>query len=566
MGGKPGPFNEAMGGARISSFASLADKAPLQSEKSPETNRDIMMEYSKRSGVYYGYVVLFAATVGKIFTSPGQSPCIGVAISPIRESLGFSRSYVALLYLVATTCSALSLPFTTGWAIDKWGTRKMVGVISIGVGAACFAISAATSWIHLLLAFYMLRFFGQGSLMNVSVTQINLWWVKRRGTMMGGAGACVSLMMLAGVPAFMDHNIETVGWRVTYQYMGYMCIFFMAPFGLAFYRFKPETYGMLPDGHIPPTDDGIICSSALDRAVCYGSKDVSSNATKTIYALPSALLGEKVQDEDQDHEEANTEDDGTGLQTTEDWDVKETLQNPTFWVFAISQLSAALTGTAFWFYLKEVLEEAGLSIETRKAMYPFLAVSSVLGRIVSGSMADRVEARWLVFGGLLTVCTALSLVPYMGYASAASDTAVSSHPGGGGKLLVFVVGMLQTTGGAFQMTAGNVVYANSFGRKNLGTIQTVASSCGVLGSAFGPFIWGVIRDLTGSYTLAFRLGAVLPALCAVGVFVRGKRPCRRRARRMREGETREVQNNLRQDKKTYVQIGDGVEDSEEGNF
>ena len=30
-------------------------------------------------------------------------------------------------------------------------------------------------------------------MMNVSIVAINLWWVKRRGVMMGIAGACVSL-------------------------------------------------------------------------------------------------------------------------------------------------------------------------------------------------------------------------------------------------------------------------------------------------------------------------------------------------------------------------------------
>mmetsp|Transcript_20151 Transcript_20151/g.45664 ORF Transcript_20151/g.45664 Transcript_20151/m.45664 type:complete len:551 (-) Transcript_20151:155-1807(-) len=550
-----------MGDEPDSCIETMRDGCP-RPKKKHASERDIIMECSQRFGVFYGYVVLFAATVGKIFTSPGQSPCIGVAIGSVRESLGFSRSHVAFLYLLATSCSALSLPFTTGRAIDAWGTRKMVVAIALGLGGACFVISAAASSFQLLLAFFMLRFFGQGSLMNVSVTQINLWWVKRRGTMMGGAGACVSLGMLAVVPAFMDHNIETVGWRVTYRYMGCLCIFFMAPFGWAFYRFQPEKYGMLPDGHILTTDP--ICSSELDRTVCYGSKDGTSNITKNSHALPSPKLGENVPEKDQNRAVFNTEDDGTGLQTAEDWDVKETLHNPTFWVFAISQLSQALTGTAFWFHLQEVLEEAGLSIEIRKAMYPFLAASSVLARIISGHLADSVEARWLVFGGLGTACAALSLVPYMGYPGVASDGAAPDPPGGGGVFLVFVVGMLQTTGSAFQMTAGNVVYANSFGRKHLGTIQTVASSCGVLGSAFGPFLWGTMRDLTGSYTLAFRFGAILPASCAIGVFLRGKRPRRMQARRIQGGERWEVRNDLEWDKKMYVQIGDCVGSDEKG--
>ena len=435
----------------------------------PAAKADCLIECTQSRGLFYGFVVLVAATVGKIFTSPGQSPCIGVAITPIRESLKQSRSDVTLLYLIATTCSAITLPWTTGRATDRWGPRKCVVPIALGLAAACFVVSSAHSWQQLLLAFYMLRFFGQGSLMNVSITEINYWWVKRRGVMMGFAGACVSLGMLALVPAFMDRSIASVGWRQTYVIMGTMCAVFMAPWGWLWYRDRPESYGLLPDGE---------------------------------------REGEEAPASDQN-----------ALQTTEDWPASEALCTGAFWVFAAARLSTSLTGTAFWFHLKEVLADAGLGANLQTSMYPFLAVSAVAGRFVSGYVADRFEARWIVLAALLMASSALFLVPLMGHHS-------ESHPGGGGNLLVFVVGMLMNVSSAFSATAGSVVYANNFGRKNLGTIQTVASSCAVLGSALGPFPWGVVRDMTGSFTLAFRLGAALPLLCAFGIILKGRRPAR----------------------------------------
>ena len=438
---------------------------------------DCLINYVQSCGLFYGFIVLITATVGKIFTSPGQSPCIGVAITPIRESLGITRSDVTLLYLVATTCSAITLPWTTGRAIDKLGPQKCVVAIALGLAAACFIVSTAYSRLHLLFAFFLLRFFGQGSLMNVSLTEINYWWVKRRGVMMGFAGACVSLGMLALVPAFMNHSIESVGWRKTYVLMGKACALFMAPWGFIWYRDRPETYGLQPDGEQPPAE---------------GMSD--------------------KEDEDE-----NITDDTNALQTTEDWTTGEALRTGAFWVFACARLSSALTGTAFWFHLKEVLSDAGLSENVQTSMYPFLAFSAVVGRFVSGYIADRVEARWILLGALCMSSVSLFLVPWMGYHSA-------SHPGGGGNALVFVVGILQTISSSFGATAGSVVYANNFGRKHLGTIQTFASSCGVLGSALGPFPWGVVRDMTGSYTLAFRLGAILPLVCACGVFLKGRRP------------------------------------------
>ena len=154
-----------------SDASSQTGQAPPRSQRA---RKDVVVDFFRvRFHLFYGFVVLVAATVGKIFTSPGQSPCIGVAITPIRDSLGLSRSSVTLLYLVATTASAATLPWTTGWAIDRFGPRASVVGIALGLAAACFVVSTAQTWPHLLVAFFMLRFFGQGSLMNVSITEIN---------------------------------------------------------------------------------------------------------------------------------------------------------------------------------------------------------------------------------------------------------------------------------------------------------------------------------------------------------------------------------------------------------
>ena len=65
---------------------------------------------ARRIPCFYGYVVLAAATCGKIMSAPGQSPCIGTQIDAIMASLGLSRTQISALYLVATLGSALLQP------------------------------------------------------------------------------------------------------------------------------------------------------------------------------------------------------------------------------------------------------------------------------------------------------------------------------------------------------------------------------------------------------------------------------------------------------------------------
>ncbi|MCF7927208.1 MAG: hypothetical protein K9L74_06530 [Candidatus Izimaplasma sp.] len=48
----------------------------------------------------------------------------------------------------------------------------------------------------------------------------------------------------------------------------------------------------------------------------------------------------------------------------------------------------------------------------------------------------------------------------------------------------------------------NVVWANYFGRKYLGSIRGAATVLMVIGSALGPLPFGINYDLTGNYTIA----------------------------------------------------------------
>jgi len=198
-------------------------------------------------GVHYGWVVLAVATLGKIFTSPGQSPCIGVAIDSVRRSLNMTHTEMTGMYLAATTTSSLLLP-ATGVLIDRLGPRPMIVAVALGLAAACFLMSAAVPGAHLFFTLLMLRFFGQGSLMNVSVTEINYWWVRKRGRAMGAAGAAVSAMMQGVIPVIMMALMDAVGWRGTYVWLGFATLFIMVPLGGLFFRSKPEVYGLLPDG------------------------------------------------------------------------------------------------------------------------------------------------------------------------------------------------------------------------------------------------------------------------------------------------------------------------------
>jgi len=401
-------------------------------------------------------------------TYSGQSPIIGLFIEPVRTELNLDRAQIALLYLVATTTSALMLPLM-GRFIDRFGVQIVVSGVTTGLGFACFLFSKVRSVPMLLLAFFMLRFFGQGSLMLVSQTAINFWWVRRRGTMMGVGGAIMSLGMIGVMIPVMKALIDSIGWRKTYVVNALLCWLMMLPIGAGLFRNKPETYGLQPDGDGKGEGYFEIEDMEVEKAEERAGKD-EEEETEIIWTTQQALCT---------------------------W---------SFWSIALGTSEIAATGTAYWYHLPSVCMDAGLSIEVTTMLYPVSAVISVGVRLIGGYLIDRKEPRCLLAIGLVLHAVGLALVLF-------------SHP-----ISMFASIIMISAANAFMLNTAGVAYAQFFGRTHLGTIASFGNSMVVLGSAVGPYPFGLIRDKTGSFDMAFAVGACLPLLVAMIVMWKGKKP------------------------------------------
>jgi len=396
------------------------------------------------TGIHYGYVVLVIATIGKVFTSPGQSPCIGVIIESVRLDVNISRSVMTGLYFAATTVSALILPLGGKW-IDEFGPRVMVGVFACGLGFACLIMSRVAvvsentggemkvfHCLHLFVSFFLLRFFGQGNLMNVSVTEINYWWIEKRGLVMGIAGSVVSATMLGIIPVIMMSLMTSVGWRQTYVMLGMASLFVMAPLGLLFFRGRPEQYGLLPDAKKSSmADSKVVLVEGFND-------DIAMTNTNIIRGDDTAEMesGDK-----------KIKDTGTFLLDNKEvnWTPQEIFRSRAFYVFAYSDLIIAAMGTAFWFHLRTVFQESGVSQRTISTIYPTLAAVSVLGRLFSGWLIDATSQRLVMTIGLFLQSMGLALIPFIFR----------------GKMIAYIVAMLIGLSGSFCSNVRTTIYAES---------------------------------------------------------------------------------------------------------
>ena len=252
----------------------------------------------------------------------------------------------------------------------------------------------------------MLRFFGQGNMMNVSICEINYWWIERRGAVMGIAGAVVSSMMLGIIPIIMINLIHDLGWRSTYQTLGYASVFFMAPMGVLFFRGKPELYGTLPDAKYvnASSSPAVGIELVIDASDSDDTSDNSNNSEEDI---------DLYKDTGKETKEQGTESSSSASMDETNWTVQEIVHSRAFWVFTLSDLIIAGTATAFFFHLRGAFKESGVSDEMLQSIYPTLAVVSVAGRLFSGWLIDRITQRNVMWIGLLMQAGGLFLVSIM---------------------------------------------------------------------------------------------------------------------------------------------------------
>jgi MFS family permease len=252
-----------------------------------------------------------------------------------------------------------------GRLIDKHGTRSVMGVVAIVLGAACLMFAAVGGPIMLAVAFAALRFFGQGSLMMCSANLVAQWFRDKRGFAMG-------LMALGFAASMAIHPplghwlIGEFGWRSAWLLLGVMTWLILIPPILLLIWNKPEDRGLAPDGAIVEQTDA---------------------STPTL--LDGLSLG-------------------------------EALRTPTFYIVTIGWAFIAMLVTTLHFHQVAIMTQQGVGADVASWLFPVSALTMVIAMPLVGRTFDRVRTRYVFAGGL--VVTAVSLV----LASLAHDVATAT--------------------------------------------------------------------------------------------------------------------------------------------
>ncbi len=307
---------------------------------------------------FYGWrLVLVGAFVLALTGNGFGMPKIASALLGDQLSYGSGGiGFVIGLSLLQSVFPMLLLPFV-GWAVDRWGSRRMVvwGFASMGVGFALLAGSHFTP-IYYLSLLALVAGSTAGSQLPMAAA-VNNWFRRRRATAMGvmllpsvAAGIVVSAL---GIAAGLLGTVNTpAAWLV----VAAVLLALIWPLS-RFVRNRPEDNGQLPDG-IDPASDTEAASDQSDNVVVFP-----------------------------------------------DYTWREAMRTRAFWMMTLGiGFSSSMSLVVIPFIPRLLIEERGFSSEAG-IVSVVLTLSSLVGTGVVGMIGDRVPIRWAMFG-----CAALQVV------------------------------------------------------------------------------------------------------------------------------------------------------------
>lgn len=330
----------------------------------------------------YGWWIILVGSMVAFSSGPGQSFTFSVFIDSIIEDTALSRTAISTLYAVGTGLSALMVVMVSRLA-DRYGARTTLIGAAIGLGLACFAMSAARGPLLVFSAFAALRALGQGSLTINSTLLVAQWFVRRRGRAMAlmGLGFPVSV---ATIPPVANFLIENVGWREAYAVLGVMVWILVLPGALLVVRNRPEDMGLYPDGADAPPPGEEATNSVVDEAM-------------------------------------------------------PVLTSAKFWILAIPLSTTSLVSTGLVFHQAAIVAEHGLSASVAAAMFVPYAITSAGISLLAGDAADRFGPKWVFAAGMLTLLSGMALALVMGSLALAIVYAMIIGASGGFSRIVTAV-------------------------------------------------------------------------------------------------------------------------------
>jgi len=394
------------------------------------------MNKKEAPGAWLIVAVLF---VSWFFVWGGGANTGAVFFTPLLKHFGWSRAKLSS-GIAASALSAGAVGPLVGWLLDRFDVRKVM-VSGVAILAAGYIILTHT---HTFPEFFLCNLMlGVGFCASTGIPSslvIANWFSERRGLAMGISLAGASIGGAVMTP-IVNWAISARGWKFGYLVVAAPMMLITIPMLIALVRTRP------PAEVVPERP--------------------ASEPAPTPVELP-------------------------GLE------VSEALRGRSMWLITLVQFLFASLFAGLGQHFIAYLIDVGYSPSVGARVLSMSFVITTIGSLVSGPMADRVNARLSIAATWGVTAIAMLALLYANHFPA---------------LMLYVV-LIGMVGGAFGVLLP-LLMLESLGIKRFGSLMGIAGLISTLGYAAGPIVTGWIHDRTASYIPAVWMFVGLSILCVV---------------------------------------------------
>ena len=331
---------------------------------------------------YYGWVTMTVAALAMVGTLPGRTQGLGLITEPLIRDLQIDRIHFAQINLIATLVGSIFC-VGVGRMVDRFGSRSMLTLVSLGLGLTVLVMSQ-TSRVGLLIVLITLtRGFGQSALSVVSLAAVGKWFSRRLPTAMAIYTVVMSVGFMIAFPT-VGWLTTTRGWRVGWMAVGVAIAAGLAPLAWLLVRSTPEGYGLSLDGHAAD-DPTIPPAPPIDAGVTLG----------------------------------------------------HALRTSAFWVFALSSATYGLVASGIALFNESILAERGFDAAIYYRSLVFTAIAALAGNFAAGVLAAQGSLRSLLVFSMFLVACGLAALPHVTTEAHVIAYAITMGIAGGFVMVVF---------------------------------------------------------------------------------------------------------------------------------
>lgn len=393
---------------------------------------------SGNPGIYRGYRVLAAVFVAQMLTIGLLTYGFGIFVHPVSAEFHLSRAAMNMALIIILTGMALSSPIV-GHLIDRYSAKFIMSFGAISFGICACGIALAHSVIVATVLLIPLSLFAVTISHVMTSALVSRWFFANRGRALGIAAISGSMSGVVVVPV-LAWLVATFGWRTALFSFGVFEGALVAALAFLFVDSRPSDREM------------------AQRRLTDGVHDDSG---------PALTL--------------------SGLLATRD-----------FWCIALATGLLISVDQALFASLVPYGQERGMGLRQASLLITIIATVTIVGKIGSGYLCDRIDKRWLLWTAATFTVTFMAIL-----ASYPSDFILY--------LGCATVGM--AIGGTIPVWYSAV--AHRFGTASYGMALGLTVLVHLPLQSSVVWLTGRIHDRTGSYQDAFIVFAALALLASL---------------------------------------------------